>query len=149
MTITIVPATGSDVASLTIVGLQAFADDPLNKALEKVAELNPTERSKHLQWRTQYNLRRMTGPGKFWFKAVDSATGDLIGYVGMVAPKKSRPEPPKADENHAEVPANVDVELLGIFERKCEEMQEKLMGGRDDYWCGFRREVRFGVWLML
>jgi hypothetical protein len=135
MPIEILPATGSDVSALTIVGLQAFANDPLNKALEKVAELDPTQRSEHLQWRTQYNLRRMTGPGKFWFKAVDSATGDLVGYVGMVAPKESRPEPVKADESRAEVPANVDLGLLGAFERKCEEMQKRHMGEWDDYWC--------------
>jgi hypothetical protein len=135
MAITILPATSSDVVPLTIVGLQAFADDPLNKALEKFAELDPAQRSEHLQWRTQYNLRRMTGPGKFWFKAVDSATGELVGYVGMVGPKRTRPEPPKIDENHAEVPANVDVELLGVFERTCEEMRKRHMGERDDYWC--------------
>lgn len=136
MAIDIVLATGSDVGPLTIAGLQAFADDPLNKALEKVSELNPTERSTHLQWRTQYNLRRMTGPGKFWFKAVDSATGNLVGYVGMLAPKETRPEVPSdTDGSHAEVPANVDVELLAVFERKCEEMQKRHMAGRDDYWC--------------
>lgn len=136
MTIDIVPATGSDVGPLTVVGLQAFADDPLNKALEKVSELNPTQQSEHLQWRTQYNLRRMTVPGKHWFKAVDSATGNLVGYVGMLAPKKTRAEMPSdVDESRAEVPANVDVELLAVFERKCEEMQKRHMEGRDDYWC--------------
>jgi len=136
MAIDIVPATGSDVGPLTIVGLQAFADDPLNKALEKVSELNQTQRSEHLEWRTQYNLRRMTGTGKFWFKAVDSANGHLIGYVGMLAPKNTRPENPSGvDESRAEVPANVDVGLLSVFERKCEEMRERHMGDRDDYWC--------------
>lgn len=86
----------------------------------------------------------MTGPGKFWFKAVDSATGNLVGYVGMLAPKKTRPEPESSvDEWHASAPANTDLELFAVFVGKLEEMQEKLMGGRDDYWCKFRRGMMF------
>ena len=80
----------------------------------------------------------MTGPGKFWFKAVDSTTGDLVGYVGMLAPKKTRPEPEgSVDGWHASAPANTDLALFAVFVGKLEEMQEKLMGRRDDYWCEF------------
>jgi len=136
MTITIVPATVSDARDLTFTGLQAFSSDPLNKALENYSSLNPTQRSEYLAWRTERNLDRMIGPGRFWFKAVDSATGDLVGYVGMLAPKKTRPEPESeaADEWHASAPANTDLELFSVFIEKLEEMQEKLMGARDDYW---------------
>jgi GNAT superfamily N-acetyltransferase len=145
MTITILLATVSDAASLTSVGLQAFSTDPLNKALENYSALDPTQRSEYLQWRTERNLDRMTGSGKFWFKAVDSATGDLVGYVGMLAPKKTRPEPESSvGEWHASAPANTDLELFAVFVGKLEEMQERLMGGRDDYWCKFCREVMFG-----
>ena len=130
MTVTILPATVSDARALTSTGLQAFSTDPLNKALENYSALDPTQRNEYLQWRTERNLDRMTGPGKFWFKAVDSTTGDLVGYVGMLAPKKTRPEPERSvDEWHASAPANTDLELFATFVRKLEEMQEELMGG--------------------
>jgi ribosomal protein S18 acetylase RimI-like enzyme len=146
MTITILPATvSSDARTLTSTGLQAFSTDPLNKALENYSSLNPTQRSEYLQWRTERNLDRMTGPGKFWFKAVDSATGDLVGYVGMLAPKKTRPESESSvDGWHASAPANTDLALFAAFVGKLEEMQERLMGRRDDYWCKFRRGMMFG-----
>jgi hypothetical protein len=139
MTIDIFLATGSDAAALTSTGLQAFATDPLNKALENYSALNPTQRSEYLQWRTERNLRRMTGPGKFWFKAVDSASGDLVGYVGMLAPERSRPGPESngVDEGLADAPANADMVLFGVFVGKLEEMRERLMGERRDYWCKF------------
>jgi hypothetical protein len=139
MTITILPATVSDAASLTSTGLQAFATDPLNKALENYSALNPTQRSEYLQWRSERNLRRMTGSGKFWFKAVDSASGDLVGYVGMLAPERSRPEPESdgVDEGLANAPTNADMVLFGVFVGRLEEMRERLMGGRGDYWCEF------------
>lgn len=87
----------------------------------------------------------MTGPGKFWFKAVDSATGDLVGYVGMLAPKKTRPDfESSVDGWHASAPANTDLALFAAFVGKLEEMQERLMGRRDDYWCKFRRGMMFG-----
>ena len=60
MTVTILPATVSDAASLTSVGLQAFSTDPLNKALENYSALDPTQRSEYLQWRTERNLDRIT-----------------------------------------------------------------------------------------
>ena len=145
MTVTILPATVSDARALTSTGLQAFSTDPLNKALENYSALDPTQRNEYLQWRTERNLDRMTGPGKSWFKAVDSATEDLVGYVGMLAPKKTRPgSESSTDEWHASAPANTDLELFAVFVGKLEEMQEKLMGGRDDYWCKFRRGMMFG-----
>jgi len=144
MTIDIVPATGPDAASLTSVGLQAFSTDPLNAALESYSSLDPTQRSEYLQWRTERNRRRMTGPGKFWFKAVDSATGNLVGYVGMLAPERSRPEPETPDDWFASTPANADLELFGVFVGKLEEMKEKVMGARDDYWCKFASSKQVG-----
>jgi hypothetical protein len=139
MTIDVLPATCSDAASLTSTGLQAFATDPLNKALENYSALNPAQCSEYLQWRTERNLRRMTGPGNFWFKAIDSASGDLVGYVGMLAPERSRPEPGSdgVDEGLADAPANADMVLFGVFVGKLEEMRERLMGERRDYWCKF------------
>jgi hypothetical protein len=145
MTIDIISATGADAPSLTSVGLQAFSTDPLNAALESYSTLDPTQRSEYLQWRTERNRRRMTGPGKFWFKAVDSATGNLVGYFGMLAPERSRPEPETPDEGLASAPANADLELWGVFVGRLEEMREKLMGGRGDYWCEFASQKQFGT----
>jgi hypothetical protein len=138
MAITILPVTPSDAPSLTSLGLQAFSTDPLNAALEKYSTLDPTQRSEYLSWRTERNRRRMTGPGKFWFKAVDSATGNLVGYVGMLAPERSRPGPEAVDEGLASAPANADMALWGDFVGRLEEMRERCMGGRGDYWCKFR-----------
>jgi GNAT superfamily N-acetyltransferase len=70
----------------------------------------------------------MAGPENHWFKAVDYESGELVGYVGMLAPKKTRPVPRSVDEFIATTPANADRELLAALVSKVEEVGEWWMG---------------------
>lgn len=130
----IIPGTGADASLLTPGGLEAFAEDPLNRALENFGQLDPTQQSDHLQCRTQRNLLRMTGPGKHWCKAVDSATGKLVEYVGMLAPKK-RGLSLLASTGSVVAPGNVGLELLALFEHKLGGAGKLPHGRQGRFWC--------------
>lgn len=137
MTIDIVPATPEDASTLVPIGLLAFSKDPLNRAIEKYADLTPAQRSEHLQWRIGRSKLRMTGPRKHWFKAIDSETGNLVGYTGAAAPEKE--EQPKTTtsilEHLTEAPATIDRELAAAAERELEEVKKRNVGDRKDLWC--------------
>ncbi|KAM0719282.1 hypothetical protein Q7P37_005187 [Cladosporium fusiforme] len=139
MAITILPALPSDSATLTPIGLLAFANDPLNAAMVKASTSTPSQLDEHLQWRIKRNERRMQGAGKFWFKAVDSETGEMIGYTGILAPEagvKFNNVAVGAGSVEAEggMPEIIDREWLVVWEGIMEELKERHLKGRDDYW---------------
>lgn len=150
MAIDIVRAIPSDASSIVPVGLRAFEADRLNQELElrHLRDLTPTQQNEHLQWRIKRNERRMTGADKYWFKAVDSETGNPVGYTGMVPAKKESPETTTAasiNDIFTEVPATIDLELYAVLERTLEEVKKRHMGDRDDFWCKCALLVLIGI----
>lgn len=138
MAISILPATLADVRIMMPTGVKAFSSDPLNRAIENVDKATPEQRQDYLEWRIARNEKRMTGPGKHWFKAVDTDSGAIVGYTGIMAPEAESvnglPEG-KEPELNAATAAIMNKELYGEVERKLGEARERCMGARKDYWC--------------
>lgn len=139
MAITILPAQPSDASTLVPIGLLAFSADPLNCALLKLSTATPAQLAAHLQWRIKRNERRMAGPGGFWFKAVDSESGEVLGFTGALAPEVDAGAHAGAGalQIDGEVPEVVDREFMGRWERGLEGLKEECLGARRDYWCEF------------
>lgn len=140
MAITILPATPSDSAVLTPIGLLAFANDPLNQALVTTTTPTPAQQEEYVQYRIQRNERRMAGPGKSWFKAVDSDTGEVLGYTGILAPEQVKvlggvvagSGPANAD---GPLPEILNREWVDVVEREFGALKKRHLDGREDFWC--------------
>lgn len=87
MPITILPATSDDVPQMTHVGLLAFQDDLLNRAIIPLHKATPEQLEEHWAWRQARMVQRMTGPGRFFYKAVDEESGNVVGNCAIFAPE--------------------------------------------------------------
>lgn len=156
MAITIVPATVDDAPELTRVGMLGFQDDLLNRTILPLHEATPAQLSEHLQWRVARARDRMTGPGKFYVKAVDSETGAIVGSCGIQSPEVvaknardgievSGSEVADGDEKpkKLELPSIVKVELQERLDGVMKEAQREILGQREDVWSRFSSVIVF------
>jgi len=147
MAITILPATLDDAPELTAMGILGFQDDLLNRAILPLHEATPAQLSEHLQWRTARLRDRMTGPGKYYVKAVDSETGAIVGNCGIQAPEVvveqaregtevSGSEVADGEEKpkKLELPSILKVEMQDRLEGVMKVAQKEILGGREDVW---------------
>lgn len=73
----------------------------------------------------------MQRKGAHWFKAVDTSTGESVGFAGVVAPQS---EESKWDGKLSET---MDGEWFGVYIGAVGGKKEGLLGGREDVWCEF------------
>lgn len=131
MSFTITPAVPSDASAMVPLGMASFRDDKVNLATFRINSLTPEELDAYAAWRGQLTRQRMDGPGKHYFKAVDSATGLLAGYIGMFSPQaETRPR-----ASIAPAPVNVDHVVDEEVKSKLDATKARLIGGREDVWC--------------
>lgn len=136
MPITILPAHPTDASTLTPMGLLAFSNDPLNRRLLKLSTATPAQLAAHEQWRIKRNERRMAGPGKFWFKAVDDESGEVLGFTGALAPGQEGAAAGLLKDD-GEVPEVMDRDWMRVWEEGLEGLKGECLGERSDYWCEF------------
>lgn len=74
-----------------------------------------------------------------WFKAVDSGTGEVVGYAGCLAPEGVKVSGGVSAgarvEGDGALPEIVDGESLGRWDGVLGEMKRECLGGREDVWC--------------
>jgi hypothetical protein len=128
--ISIVPCRMEDVEEMEPVGTAAFATDPVNQAIFDVTTANEDDLADYRAWRVQLNRERMKGDGKYYFKAVDDATGKMIGYIGIFDPSVDI-----AAQAQFPRPACINVEAEKSLKDQLHEAEERWMNSQERMWC--------------
>ena len=130
MSISIQPAVIEDADEMLDVGIAAFAGDLMNMAIFNLDNATPEELAEHSQWRTSMTRLRISGQGKHWFKAIDEASGKIVGFTGLYSPDADT-------SNLASLPKPkcINVEVYNEIISTLEAAKKELMGNRQDYWC--------------
>lgn len=139
MAVKIIPADHNDAPRLVPVGIRAFQHDELHSRLETLEGLTPAQLDEHMQWRIARNVRRMAGPHDHWFQAIDTETGEPIGFTGILAPEKGKTKGVFSSDVAPELvmPACINKEISDMVAETSDRLRKEYMGGRDDYWCMF------------
>jgi hypothetical protein len=139
MAIKIIPADHNDAPRLVPIGIRAFKNDELHKRLENLEGLTPAELDQHMQWRIERNVRRMAGPHDHWYQAIDTETGEPVGYTGILAPEKGKTKGLFAADVETELPmpACINKEVHDMVAETSDRLRKEYMGVRGDYWCKF------------
>lgn len=138
MAIDILPANHNDAPKLVPIGIRAFEHDELHGRLESLEGLSSAELDEHMQWRIARNVRRMAGPHDFWYQAIDTETGEPVGYTGVLAPEKGKTKGTLAgDAAELAMPACINKEVHDLLGETFDRVRKQHMGDRDDYWCKF------------
>lgn len=132
MAITLLPATPEDSAAMIDAGMAAFANDKLSNAQFRINTATPEQLQEFRRWRIELSKERMTGPGKYWIKAIDQSNGSLVGYVGIYDPQAEVPDPSSIS---IPKPADVNNEVDDELRTKMKAVKERHIGQRDDVWC--------------
>ncbi|KAL1589293.1 hypothetical protein WHR41_02294 [Cladosporium halotolerans] len=133
MSITILPALPTEAATITPIGVLAFANDVFNARLAK-PNGTPAQHEEYLQWRIRRNERRMAKPGGTWFKAVDAETGEVVGCTGVQAPGPEEGEGEANGEVQEAEPEIFNGEFMREWHEAMEKVRKECMGERQDYW---------------
>lgn len=136
MSITVTPATPTDALTLTKIGLAAYANDKLFNIFlpqdEESRSLSvPQQEIAYLAWRTERSRKRISGEGKYWFKAIDER-GDIVGFTGVYEPEVYNRA---VEEGNGQVSEFVDQKLLVEAEWAKKVGREKYFGERRGVWC--------------
>lgn len=138
MTIEIVPASAADAPVLCPVGTLAFADDALNSHFGRPSQLTAAQNEESLNWRIHRFKARAEGEGKFWFKAIDSDTGAVVGYSGIFSPEAVKQKAGSISQAAEALPSFMDATVIGQFEEKLEAFKKKVLGeGGNEVWCEY------------
>lgn len=137
MTISILRADVSDAASTIDVGMRAFEDNALSQLTMNLHTATPEQVQHWREWRTDMAKMRIDGPGRYYFKAVDDDTGEMLGFTGIYAPEVYNAEAP----GHAPTPAPdwINHEAENEFRTAQTAMSRKHLGERKDVWCQWFR----------
>ena len=137
MAIKIIPAHHNDAPRLVPIGIRAFKNDELHSRLENLEGLTPAELDAHMQWRIARNVRRMEGPHDHWYQAIDTETGEPLGYTGILAPEKGKTKGLISADVAAELvmPSCINKEIHDMVAETSDRLRKEYMGDRDDYWC--------------
>lgn len=134
MAIAIHPASEADAAEFTPVGMAAFKDDPLHSSLDGPEELTAAQTAEHIEWRTARVKERMAGENVHYFKAVDEATGAIVGYSGWFGPTHTKGLTNDEDLLTG-LPTYMDRGVMEQIDRSIAQAKQELMSDRSDYWC--------------
>lgn len=132
MTVEISPATPQDAEDLARLVILGNADDAMfTLVVSPERNATPAQKAEQLRWRTERNRSNMQRAGAHWFKAIDTATGESVGFAGVVAPQS---EESKWDGKLSET---MDEKWFKIYMGAVGDKKEALLGGREDVWCKF------------
>ena len=132
MSIQILPASSQDAPDVARLVILGNADDAMFSRVVS-HELNATsaQQAEQLRWRAERNRSNMQRRGAHWFKAVDTTTGESVGFAGVVAPQS---EESKWDGKLSET---MDAKWFEIYMGAVGGKKESLLEGREDVWCKF------------
>jgi hypothetical protein len=137
MAVKIIPADHNDAPRLVPIGVRAFKNDELHSRLENLEGLTAAELDEHMQWRIARNVRRMAGPDDHWHQAIDTETGEPLGFTGIMAPEKGKKKGLLDADTGTELPACINREIHKMVGEVSGQLRKQHMGDRDDYWCMF------------
>lgn len=129
MGIIILPATADDAAEMVRVGMKAFANDLLNQKMFNLGSASPEEIEEYRQWRTSVARLRMSGPGKYYFKAVDETSGAIRGYAALNSPGAE-----SVPHDALSRPKFVDTKADDDLMEKMKATRDEFLGDRKDVW---------------
>ena len=130
MSITIHPAELQDASGMLDVSMAAFAGDVLSEATFGLSSASEEEVADFRNWRTDLTKLRMNGRGKHYFKAVDSSTGSVVGFIGVYGPDAEAPA-----QSSVSLPTHMNHEVDDEVKTKMKAANDRLVGDRKDVWC--------------
>lgn len=137
MSISVLPATLSDAAETVDLGMRAFKDDPLSRRTTNLDMATSEQRKQFRDWRIGISTTRMQGSGKHYFKAVDDATGAIVGFIGTYAPEGFDLE--ATFQSSTPAPDFIGHDSQGEFRERQIAARAKWLGERKDVWCELPR----------
>jgi hypothetical protein len=147
MSIQISPASPHDAEDLARLVILGNADDAMfTLVVSPERNATPAQQAEQLRWRTERNRSNMQRAGAHWFKAIDTTTGESVGFAGVVAPQS---EESSWDGRLSET---MDEKWFNIYMGAVGKKKEALLAGREDVWCEFwisfdDRLFSFFVWI--
>lgn len=145
MPITIHPATPSDAPTFAHINIMSYQSDALHAtAFGVLNNLTPEQQKSDLVYRTALFERNLNMPNVHWIKAVDDATGCVVGYAGWVAPEDSNVQ--DADEDLRDLgtmPTHINRSVLDLAEAKMADAKLRMLGDRKDLWCQSNMSLQF------
>lgn len=130
--ITISPATPTDVPTLSLVAQAAFKNDKLSQA-GLAPNMTPSQHAEYNTWRNNLTMKKMSSENKHYFKAVSSDTGELVGIIGMNGPTKAAAE--EEEDRYPNMPDFLDKKFYDSLAEGFKSAKQRVMGSRRDYWC--------------
>ncbi|OQO01349.1 hypothetical protein B0A48_12904 [Cryoendolithus antarcticus] len=130
----IVKATSADAEALTPIGAAAFLTDGLNLRIGDPRTFTPEQTRESEAWRQTRFKARADGPGKFWFKAIDSETGRIAGYSGIFTPEsvKAGAASLNAGDGDIEIPSFLDRAFMDVMEERMKGFKGSVLGERKE-----------------
>jgi hypothetical protein len=132
MSYSILPCTIDDVDAMTTCGEEAFANDAMVTAVFNPRNATAEQIKAHHEYRNAIGRKRIVGPGKYYFKAVDEGTGSLVGFVGLFDPQIDVGSQSQID---VERPGGFNQEFESKFRSALRAAEAKAIGDRKDVWC--------------
>ncbi|EME77404.1 uncharacterized protein MYCFIDRAFT_168834 [Pseudocercospora fijiensis CIRAD86] len=121
-----------DGEELVAIGTAAFATDALHQS---GLPPNMTEAQMKLfqEWRVRLGQHRAAAPNRHQFKAVDSASGKIVGLSAWNGPT-SEEQLDTTTERYPGIPEFVNLAQFDHLSAVFAEARKKVMGDRRDYW---------------
>lgn len=129
MTITILRMPPSDGLEAMTLSELAFRTDTLIQATFK-KPMSAEEREIYLQWKMGRLAARVGKPGWYNFKAVDEATGKIVGVIGIQAPEKEEAAQGDRSKRFTNMPDFMVTSVLDELNERMEEVRQRNF--RDD-----------------
>ena len=143
MTIQISPASSQDAGDLSRLIVLGNANDAMfTLIVSRERNATPAQKAEHLRWRTERTQFNMQRAGTHWFKAVDTATGEAVGFAGVVAPEN------EASAWDGTMSETIDEKWFAIYSQATTEKKEALLEGREDVWCEFCNSLKNPAYLV-
>ena len=125
MPLQISPSSPQDADDLTRLVVLGNADDAMfTLIVSHERNATPAQRAEHLRWRTERTRMNMQRAGTHWFKAVDTLTGQSVGFAGVVAPQNEK------SAWDGKLSETMDEKWFAIYMQATKEKKEALLGGR-------------------
>lgn len=130
MSIQISPASPHDAEDLARLVILGNADDAMfTLVVSPERNATPAQQAEQLRWRTERNRSNMQRAGAHWFKAIDTTTGESVGFAGVVAPQSEE------SSWDGQLSETMDETWFNIYMGAVGKKKEALLAGRGDVWC--------------
>ncbi|QIW95100.1 hypothetical protein AMS68_000618 [Peltaster fructicola] len=134
MGIKVEKATPEDAPALTRIGHHAFENDVFQRKAIRFDGANAAQTEEYWTWRIGRMRARLAKSDAHWHKAVDTDTGEIVGFTGIIEPNNAEIDEAFNAQHKDHLPEIVDGPLFAEHAAKMSTTKERLLGDRNDFW---------------